>query len=264
MRKKTGQPWARAMGLALICGNAAGCGQPDGTKIAETDESIGATQQAVYLFKDPVSTGPRLDVYDFDGHAAMAISGPIESLRDLMNVGATLREAYLRVHPTTNEVPLELLRLEDQFAADIAALKSQPDRSTDLEIANIDKSESAFMAQACQHVFEGSIRYSPIECHYQANVSRLLFVGDRFDPGDGFRMRSGARTYGWNATSTAAEMGWQGPDTRIVAIITLPPFWFTYLTVSGVTGGHRGFIFRNNPGVVIGDQGLSWHAAFPI
>jgi hypothetical protein len=242
------------LGLALIGVAAAGCGEAPTQEAAEQDAAETATDAAA-LFRDPSTSGPRLDVYDFDGHAAISVSGPIGTEAQLAGLTVTdsLEDLYKAVHPDATTVPAELIALSDRLAPALAELRSMP-RPADAKPATIEKSQSAFYASVCKIFPESTYKYVPLECQWSDGIDQLLSFAS---PNN---ILAGDRTYGWNNNPVQAKMYW-GKNAAMVYQITLPQYWWTWMSVAS-GGPYYAKIYLS--GGWTGELGLTRHGRRPL
>jgi hypothetical protein len=209
---------------------AAGCSQGDPQ--GETEASVGAStpsSEALVLFRDPTESGPRLDVYEIDGHAAISVGGPIGTEAVLTSATATdsITDLYLAIHPGVAEVPAELVALSERLEPALAELRLQPHSSA--PPVTVDKSQSSFNATVCKNFTEGSVKYIPMSCLWGGAVSsRNNFTWP-------LSITAGDRTYGWNANAANATMTWWHSNSQNLFVpvwsINLPAYWWTWMSI---------------------------------
>jgi hypothetical protein len=243
---------AISLSLILLAAGAAGCSDDHATVGVPAAESL-------VLFKDPSTSGPRLDVYDFDGHAAISVSGPIgsEGLVSDFKGGETLTELYRALHPNAVTVPADLMALDARLAPDLEALRSAARRSIEAEPAPIEKSESAFRSTLCKNFTEGSTTYTYIHSIWDNTYAEGVSVGwPTYD-----RILAGDRTYGWNANAYKGRLKWYKARSGTVAgEIILPPNWWNWMTLySG--GPYYATLWKFDHTVPDNtERGLTWHS----
>jgi hypothetical protein len=216
------------IGIILLGVAAAGCGEAPSQESAPMQASTEAATEAELLFRDPSTSGPRLDIYDFGGHAAISVSGPIGTEDQLAGLSAdSIEELYLGVHPEAATIPAELTALGERLAPALAELRAMP-RPTNTQPAVIEKSQAAFNSSVCKIFYEASYKYVPLECQWSSGIDQLLSFNS---PNN---ISAGDRTYGWNNNSVQAKMYW-GKNAMMVYQITLPAYWWTWMSV--LSGG---------------------------
>jgi hypothetical protein len=210
------------------------------------------------LFKDPNTNGPRLDVYDANGHAAVAVSGPIgsEGILGALDDSQSLTGLYRAIHGTAAAIPNELTLLEGRFAAEFAAIRSNPRHVEPVADPTLGKSWNSFVASVCKRFrASDSTEYKPIVCiwdDYSASISS-----------DTNNIQGGDRTYGWNANSGWSFLRWIEGNS-VPGGIYIQPYWWTWFTIFG--GGPYGARIAcisnaQHPGpCVSGERGLTWHS----
>jgi hypothetical protein len=232
------------VGIMLLGVAAAGCGE------APADASVQTATDAALLFRDPSASGPRLDVYDFDGHAAIAVSGPIGTEAQLAGLNAdSLEELYRGVHPDATSIPAELLALGERLAPALAELRSAP-RPSDATPAIVNKSESDFYNAVCVTFQQFPYRYVPLECQWDTGMDQQLIFQNPH------HILAGDRTYGWNHNSVTAKMYW-GRNAAMAGQITLPAYWWTWMSMTS-GGPYYAMIYLS--GGWTGELGLTHHS----
>jgi hypothetical protein len=119
------------------------------------------------LFKDPNTNGPRLDVYDANGHAAVAVSGPIDSegILGALDDSQSLTGLYRAIHGTAAAVPNELTLLDGRLAAEFAAIRSNIRHVEPVSDPTLGKSWNSFISSVCKRFSAGdSTEYKPVVC----------------------------------------------------------------------------------------------------
>jgi hypothetical protein len=235
--------WGAVLGLALMGAGAAGCGEAAiGTDLEQAEAPL--------LFKDPSPSGLRLDVYDFNGEAAIAVEGPIGTegrLADLPDTDS-LEQLYRAIHPEASTVPAELSALSQRLAPKLAALRSmqRPERPA----ATFDKSLASFNSTVCKSFKVGNSKYTPIECPWKASTKGITIAHAPATilPGD--------RTYGWNAVNSPGKMHWISLDPAIAATANMSPMTWKWLSI---TGGNKAY-WADIENTVAGELGLTHHS----
>jgi hypothetical protein len=253
------------MGFALLFVGAAGCASGNTTDPASVPE-------ARALFKDPSSSGPRLDVYDVDGHAAIAVSGPIGSEERVAGLSGdeSLAEIFRALHPDAAKMPSELGALDARIAPELAAIRAAARPAQEATPATFDKSQSAFNSTVCKN-FPGSSStyvYKPQQCDYRAVGGDVAGVGIQFGNPNTSLIQSGDRTYGWNNNASQASLTWfyipPGGGVAPGGGISIPAYWWTWCSVTG-GGPYFAYLASNNWQLADGgDKGLTWHKLFTI
>lgn len=207
------------------------------------------------LFRDPNTSGPRLDVFDADGNVAVFVSGPIGTENDVipgLGPDSSLVELYQILHPTESEVPSELAVLDERVAPRLDAVAASAVNEAPAE-ARVDKSQSQFNSTVCKTFTEGGSRYTPIECRWVANAN-IVRVAQRLN------VLAGDRVYGWNNASQAAGLYFYPCDTCTpTGVVDLPAFWWTWGSMNGGGPYAANLISKDasaNPG---GDRGATHH-----
>jgi hypothetical protein len=243
---------AISLSLILLAAGAAGCSDdhaPVGVPAAEP----------LVLFKDPSTSGPRLDVYDFDGHAAISVSGPIgsEGLVSDFKGGETLAELYRALHPNAVSVPADLIALDARLAHDFEALQLAARPPIEAEPAPIEKSESAFRSTLCRNFTEGNQRYTYIHSLWDNTYAEGVSVGWPTDD----RIRAGDRTYAWNANAYKGRLVWYKARSWTVAGESiLPPYWWNWMSISS-GGPYWAMLWKFDHTVPdYTERGLTWHS----
>lgn len=242
---------ALSLGVLLLGTGVAGCA-PD----EAGDDDMGTTNTS-YLFKDPSTSGPRLDVYDLGGEPLITVAGPIgtETMTTSMN-DESLVEIYQALHPTAS-VPDALRALDARVAPAFAALRSIPRPAPSPEAAPVvDKTQAAFLGTVCQ-IFRVSSykRYVPVECPWEAST-RLVRA-----PKDGsYKVLPGDRTYGWNAANGPATLGMWGNGVGIDIVLQAGTWNMT--SYVGTGGPLRAYL-QDRPAsstpYIYGERGVTWH-----
>jgi hypothetical protein len=238
--------------LILLAVAAAGCGDDHAT------EAVSAADPLV-LFKDPSTSGPRLDVYDFDGHAAISVSGPIgsEEMVSGFKGGETLVEIYRALHPNSATVPADLMALDARLEPDLTALRSAVRPPIEAEPAPIEKSESAFESTLCRDFREGNTRYTYIHSIWDNTYAEGVSVGwPTYD-----RIHAGDRTYAWNANAYEGRLKWYKARSGTVAgTIILPPYWWNWMSMAS-GGPYWASLLKIDSTVPdYTERGLTWHS----
>jgi hypothetical protein len=239
------------VGLVLtgVAAVAAGCGEAPMQDSAPTEEVGQSATEAPMLFRDPSTSGPRLDVYDFGGHAAISVSGPIGTEAQFSGITAeSVEDLYRAVHPDTTTIPAELIALGERLAPALAELRAMP-RPAEASPAVIQKSYSDFSTNVCRTFWAGSYRYEPVECQWDTGMDQLLIF--RNPP----HINAGDRTYGYNANPVQAKMHW-GRNAVMAFQITLPAYWWNWMSV--YSGGPYYAELRLSGGWT-GELGLTHH-----
>jgi hypothetical protein len=248
-RSLRGAPSVSLSLILLLGAGAVGCSDNAAEELSTTE--------APALFTDPHTSGPRLDVYEFDGRAAISVSGPIGSEANALNAGETLVEIYSALHPNS-AVPDALVELDARIAQDLAALPSTPHAAPEASLPApvIEKSESSFRSTVCKPFGDQSVRYDPQTCEYR--FSHFIYSPD---PGAAVpRIASGDRTYAWNESSSEARLSWHhnnGMVPQVVASTTLPAYWWRWMSFTGA-GAPFWAVLQSNPGAD-GAKGITWH-----
>ncbi|HWA77624.1 MAG TPA: hypothetical protein VG937_35045 [Polyangiaceae bacterium] len=242
---------ASALLVAIAMSGVVGTGCSQGDPQGETAE---ASTEGLLLFKDPSQSGPRLDVYDFNGLTAISVGGPIgtESVLAVSSATESLDSLYRALHPEATQVPAELIALSDRVAPALAKLRTLP--SSDAPPVTIDKSLSQFNSVACKNFVEGSVKYVPLQCTWSGSTnSRSIFNWP-------LNITAGDRTYGYNLNNTTATMRWWAADAQGIFYkagqITLPANWLNWMSFS--SGGPY-FADIVLPSGVTGELGLTHH-----
>ena len=234
------------LAFALLGAASIGCSSE-----AEPQESIAPAIEGTLLFKDPSASGPRLDIYSFNGTAAVAITGPVGTEEAFAGtIGMTsLEDIYRALHPEA-AVPTELVAVAERLAPKLAELRAQP--RAEVEPAEIDKTEAGFRAAVCKGFREGSNKYTPIECPWKASGTSVGIV--RFPA----TIQALDRTYAWNPNNRPATVNWfTASNATLAAAHTFPAFTWTWLSVLG--GGPFWADVRPAAGVA-GELGLTHHS----
>jgi hypothetical protein len=246
---------AGLLACAIMGLSAAGCSQADPQ--GETPESASAStpsSEAIVLFKDPSETGPRLDVYDFDGHAAISVGGPIGTESVLSAAAAatdSITDLYRALHPETTDVPAELVALSERLAPALAELRAQP--HSDAPPVSVDKTQAAFNSTVCKNFSEGAVKYIPLACPWSGSTtSRQIFNWP-------LNITAGDRTYAWNPNQANATLNWWAANAQgqfvIVGSINLPAYWWNWMSMG--SGGP--FFAQLNLAYGTGELGLTHH-----
>jgi hypothetical protein len=218
------------------------------------------TQMADFLFMDPHTSGPRLDVFALgDGSVSVSVGGPIGSQTDdlLFANADSLSELYQRMHPEVTSVPEELLELERELAPELELLAAQ--RAADAAAGEerppaltIEKSRSSFLSTTCKTFGGSTTEYVPVSCKYNANTTGL-WVGTPSN------ITAGDRTYGWNDVGGSAMLCWSTPSGGTTAwCIGLPQYWWNWHTLySG--GPYYASLISNTYPMISGPRGLTHH-----
>lgn len=228
MMKRMRHTTAVLMAIAMAGATGAGCSQGDPQ--GESSEAASAATEGLVLFKDPSQSGPRLDVYDFNGNAAISVGGPIgtEALITAASANESLDSLYRALHPEAKQVPAELIALNQRLAPALANLRTLP--RSDAPPAVVDKSLANFNALACKSFNEGAIRYVAVQCTWSgATSSRSIFNWP-------LNITAGDRTYGWNNNNTGATMRWWAENAQgifyVAGSINLPVYWMNWMSFS--------------------------------
>jgi hypothetical protein len=229
----------------------------------DTSETSADTQTAEFLFMDPHTSGPRLDVLALgDGGVSVSVGGPIGTQTDdlLFASADSLSELYQVLHPEVTDVPEELLDLERRLAPELELLAAQRAAATGepLPAVTIEKSKSSFLSTVCKRFSGGStLEYVPVECPYSTSTTGL-WVGTPSS------ITAGDRTYGWNDVGGSAMLCWFTPSGGTTNwCITLPSYWWNWHTLySG--GPYYGSLVSNTYPQISGPRGLTHHDARTI
>jgi len=239
--------------LAMMGVGASGCSQGDPQ--GESVESAIPSSDAEFLFKDPSESGPRLDVYDFNGHAAISVGGPIGTEGILTAATATdsLTDLYRALHPEATEVPAELVALNERVAPALAELRALP--HSNAPAVQVDKTQAAFNSTVCKTFTEGAVKYVPIECTWNGSVTgRSIFHWP-------LNITAGDRTYGWNPNNLNATMRWWAADAQglfyVAWSINLPPYWWNWMSLG--SGGPYFADLTRPSGAPAAELGLTHH-----
>jgi hypothetical protein len=207
------------------------------------------------LFKDPSTSGPRLDVYDADGRAAVAVSGPIgsEAILGALDSSESLTGLYRAIHGNSTAIPTELTVLDGRLAAEFAAMRSKADTMEPVPDATLHKSLNSFNSSVCKRFTEGSAEYSPLECRWLANTTGMILNTGSIVGGD--------RTYGWNNNAGRAWMGWYQQGVGWRGGTYIPAWSWTWFTIWGDGGPYSAGIYCSSDSgpCVSGERGLTWH-----
>jgi hypothetical protein len=215
------------------------------------------------LFSDPSSSGLTLEVFEADGNLAVFVGGPIGTEIDArQNLGSnsSLAQLYRNLHPTASEIPTELLELDEIVApllasrAEFAATEAPPAATLqDVAENTVEKSESAFRSTVCKTFTEGNFRYTPVECHWKANINLV-------SASTGLTVKAFDRAYGWNNTIHEAKIAFfpclEGCNG---AFVDLPASWWKagwMLSGGPYVAAIHPKTFVLNPG---GDRGGTHH-----
>ncbi|HKO50649.1 MAG TPA: hypothetical protein VJV79_23175 [Polyangiaceae bacterium] len=236
--------------LGLVCVGAIGCSQGDLTV------SDGAASEMQLLFKDPSTSGPRMDVYSVNGHLAVSVSGSIgtEAQAASFTEMESLEKLYLAVHPDATAAPAELAPLSKRVRTDLGALSALP-RSTDVLPPAIEKSQSSYLANACRTFTEGSYQYVPLTCNWSGSISGLLADWTR-----GF-LRGGDRTYAWNATPYSSHVRWDSADGVLPQLhyqFAMTPYTWQWLQVWDTSRSGWVASIQTDP-ILPGELGITQH-----
>lgn len=240
------------LAFALLGTAAVGCGQGD------TGESS-SPSSAPLLFKDPSSSGPRLDIYEVEGHAAISVGGPIGT--EAVLAGSTgfesLEDLYRAVHPDATVVPAELTALSARLAPALAELRALPRPEVEpvsIDTTQIDKTQAAFNSTVCKNFSEGSERYAPAECPWSGSANQISIFHWPLT------INAADRTYGWNPNNRTATINWwaypPGGAAYIAWYINLPAYWWNWMSI--YSGGPFSADIRSANGVN-GELGLTHH-----
>jgi hypothetical protein len=227
---------------------------------------------AVQVFKDPNTSGPRLDVYDVDGNLAISLGGPIGTEVPESPPSATLSDLYRGLHPAA-DIPADLVPLDARLALlRRAAPTPEPVAAAP---AIVKKSWSAFNSAACQTFSDGQFaQWVPVECDWEpVSTCEQTYLGHDAGWGFGkyFPVQNSERVYFWNNTPARGFAAWYvkyngGPDTQAVAQFALPAYWWTWTSVTGPTFyGNGPYGAYGGPNVdcvyspVTGDVGITHH-----
>jgi len=227
-------------------------------------ETPADAQSAEYLFKDPHSSGPRLDVLALDdGGVSVSVGGPVGSETDALLSASpeSLSDLYRLVHPEVTSVPDELLDLDRALAPEIAKQRAAgPVAGELLPRATIEKSQSSFMANACQtFTVSNQEGWTPVECKYSENTTGL-WVGTPSN------ITGLDRTYGWNDVGGSAMLCLftpQGSNNTNTQCITLPAYWWNWISMSG-GGPYYASLISNTYPQISGPRGLTHHDYYYI
>jgi hypothetical protein len=255
--RDTGEGSRRAP-LMLMTGlvlSVASCA-PDATAEEPT------TAQSPVFFRDPSTSGPRLDVYDFDGHPVISVSGPIgsEKIRDSLSGDESLVETYRALHPDRSAPPAELIDLDRRFAPELAAIRAAtpPD---DGRSAVFEKTQAGFLGQACQEFRISSFTvFRPQECPWTRDLG-LGIVRVGHNPN---RINAGDRVYGWNNTNRTAIIPINSLDGSLPLHPGLAAHTWGFFTAPSTGGPFRAAILSNSATLNQGDAGVTWHRRFTI
>jgi hypothetical protein len=221
-------------------------------------ETPAEAQSAQYLFMDPHSSGPRLDVFALgDGGISVSVGGPIGSQTDslLFASSESLSDLYRLLHPEVTSVPGELLDLERTVAPELEALaapRAVGPAAGERPPAIIEKSRDSFRAATCKNFYDGVHRWIPMECNYNDDTLGVW-------AGTPSNVTAGDRTYGWNDVGGTAQLCWgtlQGVGSDWC--IQLPQYWWNWQALySG--GPYHGFLHSNSFPQISGPRGLTHH-----
>jgi hypothetical protein len=243
---------ALLMAIAMCGVVGTGCSQGDSQ--GQTGEASSSEGEALVLFQDPSRSGPRLDVYEFNGHPAISVGGPIgtESLLAATVAPDSIADLYRAVHPEAAEVPAELLALSERLAPALAELRSLP--HSDAPPVTVDKTQSAFNSTVCKNFSDGGYTYVPLQCTWSGSTNqRSIFNWP-------LNITAGDRTYGWNPNNTSATMSWWAADSQglfyVAWSITLPQYWWNWMSIGG---GGPYFVGLTLPSGWNGELGLTHH-----
>ncbi len=233
---------------------AAGCSQGD-----TQEESSTPSSEATLLFKDPSTSGPRLDVYEVEGQAAISVGGPIGTEATLARATGTesIEELYRAIHPDAAEVPSELVALDARLAPALAQLRELASTRADavaFEPPQLDKNQAAFNSTVCKNFAEGSERYTPVECPFKASGNEVSIFQWPLS------INAADRTYGWNPNPRSATISWWAFPPNAAAYvawsITLPQYWWNWMSI--YSGGPYSAVLRSAGGIN-GELGLTHH-----
>jgi hypothetical protein len=222
---------AGLLACAIMGLSAVGCSQADPQ--GEAPESASAStpaSEAIVLFKDPSESGPRLDVYDFDGHAAISVGGPIGT-ESVLSAAATatdsITDLYRAIHPGTAEIPAELVALSERLAPALAELRAQP--HSDAPPVSVDKTQAAFNSTVCKTFREGAVKYTPLACPWSGSTTtRQIFQWP-------LSITAGDRTYAWNPNAANSTLTWWHANAQGLfvpaASINLPAYWWNWMSM---------------------------------
>lgn len=237
-----------AMGVGL-----AGCGTTDPQDVAED------SSPAPLLFKDPSTSGLRLDVYDIGGHLGISVGGPIgtEVESKSMQHAESLEELYLAIHPEAEVAPAELVTLSERLGPELAALPSTPE--LEVEPVTIEKSQSAFNSTVCKTFNEPGVKYVAKSCGWATPVNALQ--SDFYGAG-GFLL-AGDRTYAWNNNPYSATVYWADSSHGSTRwSFALPQYWWNWFSVYNESYSYVAYIVL--PWPQFGELGLTQHRRVTI
>ncbi len=259
-----------SVGVALL---AMGCGSapPDqGTATPGAEGALPGKTTPLQLFKDPSTSGPRLDVYDVDGALGIAVGGPIGTTVPESPPSATLIDLYRGLHPAA-EIPAELVPLDARLA--LARRADASPEPVPPVPAIVNKSQSAFNANVCQTFGVSQFAsWVPVECDWvQVTSCQDAYLGH--DAGWGIRqyfpVQNGERVYFWNNSAAGGYVSWYlntSSGVKYAAWFVTPAYWWTWTSVSGPTpNGNGPYGAYGEPNTdcvsnpVLGDVGITHH-----
>jgi hypothetical protein len=238
--------------VILLTGFAAiGCSQDDGTQ----SDNVGT--EPLFLFKDPATAGPRLDVYEIEGRAAISVGGPMGTEARIAQVSGleSLAELYRVIHPDITEIPKELIGLTERVISERAELDGSPRPA--VKTAEIAKDERPFDDAVCRTFASSSARYTPVDCRWDPNISYLVVGGQQIND-----LVRNDRVYVWNNNPRTATLEHRLVGGFLYASLAVPQYWWTYMTIT-----------RDGPymtadvvpaGSVRGELGLTHHVYAPV
>jgi hypothetical protein len=247
----------RRAGASLLLGVTALISLATGCSSGDAPEDELATEQTL-LFKDPSTSGPRLDVYDVQGHVAIAVGGPIgsEAMLGNFNGSQSLAEIYRVLHPDVATLPEDLVALDERVAPEVEALRLADRPPVDAPSPTFDKSWESFFATVCRTFTEGSATYTVQSCVWVPSGGQTVGLTPT-DPGGA--IDGGDRTYGWNHNAGTSRVRWTRASNNVVAAtFTLPPYWWNWFTHYG-NFRYRATIYGASASVD-GERGLTWHS----
>lgn len=238
--------------IAIAIG-AVSCGGIDN---AAGDHPGGATESTV-LFGDANTSGPRLEVLDFNGDVAVSVSGPIGTETATLaglRPDATLVDIYRHLHPGAF-VPSELVALDQRIAPSLNGIVSSPSLAEPPpQPVVVDKTSLDFGRIVCQtFVVDRSISYVPVNCVWAINDTVLP---DGATSLRGYTIPANDRAYGWNNKSTPAQIRWYlNGGSTLAGVTNLPAFYWNWSSV--LSGGpYQVKIVSDNAG----EMGFTHHA----
>jgi hypothetical protein len=244
---------------------AAGCSDGATSSPTSSAKATGSVTEtnATAVFRDPNTSGPRLDVFDAEGTLSVAVSGPLGTENTVipgLPPDATLVELYRILHPNV-EVPSELTTLDVRVAPLLKATKPHLGAPPPVPVA-LDKSQAQFNSTVCITFGVSQFsQYIPVECVWRANAAVLHVAND-------YSIHPGDRVYGWNNVDIESFLETYmntPPKYLYVSRYFIPAYWWTYINV--LSGGPYAATMASNLAAgapAHGEMGTTHHVLYQI